>query len=340
MVSKSVSFEVDGHYGFFIANQPKSLYLRDDHARFIELSITRETTGKYDWERFNNLPGIGASILYGSVGSSYLGKMLTVFPYIHFPLLRRSRTLTTFRLGAGIGWVEKPFDKNTNYKNLMIGSHINAAINMKLQSEWQITKGIYANIAIGFSHLSNGAVRLPNLGLNLPTFSAGLIYKGGVPQQVTTRQRLPRLRKTNFYLQAAVAFKETYPLENKAYLVEILSGELRRTLTPVSSINAGITIAYDRSLSKEITFVQAYGFDKSALQVQASIYAGYEHHVGRLSFPVQLGTYLYNNYAAKSLYQLIGTRYRISQKWIAAVQLKAHFGKADYIQYALAYKIF
>ncbi|RYY18832.1 MAG: hypothetical protein EOO04_23165 [Chitinophagaceae bacterium] len=91
---------------------------------------------------------------------------------------------------------------------------------------------------------------------------------------------------------------------------------------------------------EEIYDAPTYTFDKSALQLQASVYAGYEHVVGRLSIPVQLGLYFYNNYSISSIYQMIGLRYKISQRWTAAVQLKAHFGKADYIQYGVGYKIF
>jgi len=58
-----------------------------------------------------------------------------------------------------------------------------------------------------------------------------------------------------------------------------------------------------------------------------------------LSIPIQLGAYLYNKYQISEVYQVIGLRYRFLPHWIAGLQLKAHLGKADYIQYGIGYKL-
>ena len=335
------SFESNGHFGFFIANQPKSLYLRNAHSRLIEINVSRQTTGKKSWERENNYPRLGIALMYGDLGSKqYLGSMTAIYPFIHFPLLRTRRSVSSFRLGAGLGWVEKPYDKEDNYKNLMIGTHMNATISMRLQTEWRIVHGLYMNAGLAFTHLSNGSYRLPNLGLNIPTIAAGLRYGPEASSIPRKRQREAHIRKTSLFIFAGGAFKQTYPLESTVHLIRIANFELARSLSPVSSVNAGILISHDKSLSNEIANAPTYIFDNSELQLQASAYLGYEHIVGRLSIPIQLGVYLYNNYATSQIYQLIGLRYRISGKWLMSLQLKAHYGKADYIQYAIGYKIF
>ncbi|RYG01734.1 MAG: hypothetical protein EOO02_12115 [Chitinophagaceae bacterium] len=335
-----VDFQIAAHYGFFMANQPKAYYLQTSHTRMLEFTASKRTTGNRQWEAENSLPTIGLSGLISDLGSKeYLGKMAALFPFVHFPLKRSKNSITTFRLGTGVGWVEKPFDKNTNYKNLMIGSHLNAVISLKLQQEWKLSDQLYANLAIGFTHLSNGAMKLPNLGLNIPTLSVGTRYQSKTGTIPFTKRQLRRDKHIDLTILGSFALKQTYPLEHRAHLVKLVTAEVSKFLSPVSSFTAGVTCAYDPSLSKEITFVQAYEFDKSELQMQASVFAGYEHHVGKISFPVQLGTYVYNNYKASSLYQVIGVRYHWSPKWFAAVQLKAHFGKADYIQSGIAYKI-
>jgi lipid A 3-O-deacylase PagL len=333
--------EVNAFYGFLIANQPKSLYLRNDHSRFIEVNVSRSTTGKHTWEKESNLPRIGIAFLFGELGSrQYLGKMTAFYPFVHFPILKTRRSTTTFRLGAGVGWVEKPYDKETNYKNLMIGTHINAVISMRLQSEWQLHRGFYMNAGIAFTHLSNGSVRLPNLGLNIPAITTGLRYDPTRPPSRFSRQKPSRIRRNNLLLTTGIAWKQTYPLESTVHVVKTANLELSRSMSSVSRVAAGLIVSYDPSLSSEIANAPTYIFDKSELQVQASVYGGYEHVVGRLSIPVQLGVYFYNNYMVSNVYQLIGLRYRFAERWLASVQLKAHFGKADYIQYGIGYKIF
>jgi hypothetical protein len=349
-IKTNPSLGLNAFYGFFIANQPKSLYLRNDHSRMLELSISRQTTGRRQWERESNLPRLGIGLMYGDLGSKeYLGKLTALYPFIHFPLLRAKRSVTSFRLGAGLGWVEKPYDKETNYKNLMISTHLNAAISLRLQTEWEIMRNIYLNAGLAFTHLSNGSVRLPNLGLNIPAITAGIRYERASGSALRSHElsgaetqfgRKNFKRSTNLYLHGAFAFKQTYPLESQVQVVRILNVELTRSLSPVSRLAGGLNFSYDPSLSKEIYGAPTYTFDESAFQLQGSIYAGYEHVVGRLSIPVQLGLYFYNNYPINQLYQVIGLRYRFSPRWVASLQLKAHFGKADYIQYGIGYKIF
>jgi hypothetical protein len=345
-----LSVGLNAFYGFFIANQPKSLYLRNDHSRMMEVSISRQTMGRHQWERESNLPVVGIGFLYGDLGSrEYLGKMMSLYPFIHFPLVRAKRSVTSFRLGAGLGWVEKPYDKESNYKNLMIGTHLNAAISMRLQTEWEIVRNLYLNAGLAFTHLSNGSVRLPNLGLNIPALTAGLRYESSsTPAGIKTTgsgvstqgNRKIFKRSTGLFVHGGFAVKQTYPLESKVQLVKILNLEITRSLSPVSQLAGGLNFSFDPSLSKEMYGAPSYTFDKSDFQLQASIYAGYEHVVGRLSIPIQLGLYLYNNYAISQVYQMIGLRYRFSQRWVTSVQLKAHFGKADYIQYGVGYRIF
>ena len=336
------SVGVNLFYGFFIANQPKSLYLRDDHSRLIELNYFLPTTGRRQWEAESNFPRVGVGLLHGSTGSrQYLGTVTALYPFIHFPLLRTLRSETSFKLGAGFGWVQKPYNKETNYKNLMIGTHINAVIAMRMESEWAISSHLFVNVGLAFTHLSNGGIRLPNLGLNIPALSVGARLATQSSQFAKRHSAgLLSLKKTSLYLHANFALKQVYPLESSLKPVYILIAELNRTLSNVSTISGGLNLSYDKSLFKEVVNAPTYIFNKDEPQLQASIYGGYEQVTGRLSIPVQFGVYIYNKYAISTVYQMIGIRYKVSAKWTASVQLKTHFGKADYIQYGIGYKIF
>jgi hypothetical protein len=337
---QSLSLELNGHHGFFIANQPKSQYLRSSHADFGELVLTAQTTGNKQWQVENYYPRIGIAILYGSPGSDqYLGKLTAIYPFVNFPLIRSHSFYTGFRLGLGAGWIQKPYDKYTNYKNLMISTHINACISMMMQSELFLCDRISVQAAISFTHLSNGSVKVPNLGLNMPAVSAGLRYLFNPSPALVNKTKISFKKKWNHYVYALAAAKQTYPLESSTYMVAILNMESLRAFSRTGRFGAGVYIAYDKSLSKEQKDAPTYAFDKSLPQVQASIYGCYEHVIGKLSIPLQAGVYVYNQYQINPLYQTIGVRYRFTPKMNVVLQLKTHFGKADYIQWGLGYKL-
>jgi hypothetical protein len=97
-------------------------------------------------------------------------------------------------------------------------------------------------------------------------------------------------------------------------------------------------VTYDPSLSKEIANLPILTSDESKPKYQAGIYAAYEHNLGRISIPLQLGAYVYNQYSINPLFQVIGVRYAINKHWKASFQLKTHLGKADHIDWGIGYR--
>jgi len=337
--AESLSVSAGMHYGFFVANQPKSQYLRDSHTVLGEISILSKTRGTQSWQQQNNYPEIGLSILYGNTGSrEYIGNMAAIIPFIDFPLLNSSRIKTFLRLGFGPGWVEKPYNSETNYKNFMISTHLNACIHMSLKAEFPLVKKLYFQTGFSFTHLSNGSIQLPNLGLNIPALTAGLRYAFGDPVKIVPVEQPVFKKQAHVYFFAFGAAKQTYPLKSPVYLVNIFNLEIAKDYSPTGRFGLGVNYAYDRSLSSEVANAPTYTFDKSKSHSQVGIIAFYEHKIGRLSIPLQFGVYVYNKYPISSFYQNIGVRYRFANRWIAALQLKAHMGKADYFQWGIGYK--
>jgi len=124
-------------------------------------------------------------------------------------------------------------------------------------------------------------------------------------------------------------------MESPVYLVNTVMLEASRDFSYTGRFGAGLNVTLDRSLSNETV---TFEFDKSEPQWQASVYGLYERVIGNLSIPFQVGFYLYNKYQFTPFYQAIGLRYRFLPHWVAGLQLKAHLGKADYLQWGLGYK--
>jgi hypothetical protein len=337
--TSSLSAGIKGHYGFFMVNQPKAEYVRDSHTYFGELCIGHQTDGSHAWQRVNYNPQVGLSILYGNTGSrEFIGNMAAVFPWIRIPLLKGRHASTAFRLGFGAGWVQKPYDKENNTKNLIIGTHINGCISMLLEQEWRLQKHLFLSTGVSFTHLSNGSIVLPNLGLNIPALSLGMRYAVQGAAANNTRQPLPPMPlQWHYYALSFAAGKQSYPLQSPVYLVNTLLLEALKDYSHNGRFGGGLNITYDRSLSKEKE--QVYEFERNDPFWQISVYGAYERVIGKLSIPVQLGMYLYNKYQFNAMYQVMGLRYRFWPHWMAGVQLKTHMGKADYIQWGIGYKL-
>lgn len=79
-----------------------------------------------------------------------------------------------WNFGASFGW--HPYDDNNNYRNKIIGSKINAYINLGFFLNAKLSR--YCNLLVGadLTHYSNGNTHLPNAGLNTIGGQIGLVY--------------------------------------------------------------------------------------------------------------------------------------------------------------------
>ena len=78
---------------------------------------------------------------------------------------------------------------------------------------------------------------------------------------------------------------------------------------------------------------------ESTNTLQAGIFGAYEHYFGRLSIPLQLGAYVYNQGKSPLLFQQIGMRYQLNNKLNTELHVKTHLGKADFIHAGIGYTL-
>ncbi len=335
----TLSIGFRANYGFIDPSLPKLEYVLDSRPFLAELSVSTQTTGKKRWQQLNGYPELGISFMYGNSGSrEYIGNITAVVPYIQFPIFKSLLFYGGVRVGMGGAWVEKVFNPQTDYKNLIIGSHLNFCANLMLLAGMFVLPRTYLDFGISLTHISNGSIKLPNYGLNPVSISAGIKYDLHPPLTMIRETILPLKKKWEYYLYTFAALKESYPLESPVYLVNVLNLEAMRDFSYTGRYGGGINLTYDRALTAEVNNSPTYFFDKSKLKLEVALYIAYEYVAGNLSFPVQLGYYLYNNYLISSFYELVGIKYRISGHWILGAAVKAHFGEGDFIQWGFGYK--
>ena len=82
-----------------------------------------------------------------------------------------------WNFGLSFGW--KPYDSDTNPSNIMMGSKVNAYLNVDFLFKWRIMREVDLTAGISLTHFSNGNTKYPNAGLNTVGGRAGLSYNFG-----------------------------------------------------------------------------------------------------------------------------------------------------------------
>jgi hypothetical protein len=96
-----------------------------------------------------------------------------------------------------LAYATKKFIKNENEVNNAIGSNINAYIQLRFGLEWKIAKPLRLVTAFTYNHYSDGAVKLPNLGINTMTGTVGLIYYPNIEKYKLVMHQDSFSKKTN-----------------------------------------------------------------------------------------------------------------------------------------------
>ncbi|MCK8061726.1 acyloxyacyl hydrolase, partial [Fusibacter sp. A2] len=247
----------------------------------------------------------------------------TIHPFIKF-YLSKGRFRPSVTAAAGPAYVEKTFDRKTNYKNAAIGSHVNAFLQLQADLNVRVTYNTYVFAGLSLSHLSNGSYKKPNAGVNIATVKIGAGYNFGevkihkpVSSTTTARlddARLERVNEQTWSYRAILSggLKEISPIGGSRYGVGSLSFEVSRKHLTYTRFSGSFDMFYDASDYHALVY--DIGYDSEGLSklqtMKLGLAAGYELLFGRVAVNLQLGAYLYAKQTSEGrLYQRYTLRY-------------------------------
>ena len=334
------------HYGFLYAHHLK-LEIFNAHFPAFEISIQKQTYGKHKWERAFAYPIIGITCWYSGLGNSpYLGQAIGLMPFINFPLYRHRDFFFGFRFALGAGILTKRFNRIDNYKNIAIGSHLNAAINLMFEARYRINTWLTASVGISLQHFSNGSLKMPNYGLNVPMINVGLAYWPKRENKEIGDRFYPPTepysaviqRYLEFNVGFAVGYKNMEAVYGENFFVFHLYENTFYQVSRKSKVGLGLDLSYDPSHIK-ILESQGDTLANPLSILRPGINGAYQLILGELGFIFNIGCYLGG--AEKSngpLYEKFSLQYNFTKNLFANLMLKVHFGRADYLGIGVGYR--
>ena len=107
-----------------------------------------------------------------------IGNPIAIYLYQGSPVFRFSSNLSLgyeWNFGVSFGW--KSYDENLNTYNKVVGSKVNAYMNLGLILNWKINNKFSLTPGITVSHYSNGNSYHPNKGINDIKLRIGAVYR-------------------------------------------------------------------------------------------------------------------------------------------------------------------
>lgn len=315
------------HRGFIIPHSRELIDVSHSNPYGFELNTHWLVLGEQAIKETGLLAKRGFATYYFNFDNpEVLGHCIAFVPYVE-PLIRPwGRLYGSCQLGLGAAYISKVYHETNNPTNLFFSlpvsfwAMLNADIYYKIGPKWQ------AIIGFNYNHISNGGMKLPNKGMNFPTFNLGIQYAlQSIALKKPPKNDAWKTRPKNFCYFLVAGSVKNAPAEPLSTKVEpgIIYGAqwmLGRRVGRMSALSAGLEFVhdgYDRILLDRLS-------DKTSTW-KGGLLVGHELLVGKVRFTTHLGPYFYNpSRTTDAVYQRYGLFYRFSQHLLVGSTLKAH----------------
>lgn len=327
--------------GFLYAHTEDAKNL-EAHIKGFELAIAKTNNTNKLWSRYYKNSEIGYNFIYMDLGRPGLtGKVYALSANFQFWVAGKGKNHLAVRLGTGIGYVTEKFDFYKNRKNMALGSNLNGEIQLALIYKTYLSRSLSMKTGLGVTHFSNGSIRVPNLGINMPSLFLGLQYGLGknIENKNMGKDEFEPTKKRHEVL-LNYAFKERFTAKPREFHIVSAGYRWLKNISPVRRWYLGGDLVWDpthpythdlKNPSPRI------GIDNST---ELGVLIGHRYDIGRFGLLTDVGFYILNPYQTKFFsYQRIGFRYELNKNWFANATLKIHLGTADYFEWGIGYKL-
>jgi hypothetical protein len=337
--NEEIYIRANYHFGFVLPEYQHFIYIVNDNVQSLELSLSRQTTGKNYWHQLYNYPEYGVSLFYSTLGNDYVfGRETGFYPYFITHIISRKKFQLNNQIGIGLSYVSKKFDLEDNFQNVSVGSRVNLHFNFKMGFRYQLPGSIFFNSGIAFNHFSNANFQEPNLGINSLTFYGGLCYLAGKEINKTIQKINPHKPYNEFSMIYSIGGKHIGALQTDIYFTSSLSFEFKRRLFRVFYSGIGSDLFYDSGTSIEM---QANGHNDSRTSdnFRTGLHLSEEFVYNRMSIIIQEGLYLFlvDRVNHKILYNRAIFRYKVVKRFSINISMKSHLHILDYPELGFGY---
>jgi len=322
------------------------LHLMKGHPEGYILSWNQKTYGFNDWEQRFNYPDYGVSFAYQNLKNKVLGRVSSLYAHYNFYFFKRH---LMFRIGQGLAYTEKPYDKVNNFRNIAFGSHLMSSTFVMLNYKKERIVNRFG-LQAGFSllHYSNANVKAPNASINSIVFNLGITYNLDDEELEFQKTLDENDRKFSQPIKYNIAFRaginESDVVGSGQFPFYIISAYADKRINRKSAFQLGADVFFSKFL-KELIYYKSVAFPEDNVSgdedyKRVGVFAGHELFINKTSLITQLGYYVYYPFDFEGrTYFRVGLKRYFSDKWFGTLTLKSHGAKAEAVEFGIGVRL-
>ena len=341
------ALDVNYFYGNIALHNNDILHLIKGHPEGFIVGWNKQTYGFKAWEQRFNYPDYGFSLAYQNLKNPELGGVVSAYAHYNFYFLKRHVML---RIGQGLAYTDRPYDKVENYRNIAFGSHIMSSTYVMLNYKSNpLFKNFGLQGGLALIHYSNANVKAPNASVNSITLNLGVTYDLDAemkPEYQYTLakddKRFTEPIKYNVVFRSGI--NESDVVGSGKYAFYIMSGYADKRINRKSALQFGADVFFSNFL-KELIYYRSVAYPEENVSgdedyKRVGLFAGHELFINRYSVVSQLGYYVYYPYDFEGrTYFRVGLKRYFGDKWFGAITLKSHGAKAECVEFGIGVRL-
>lgn len=341
----AIIFEIETENGGMLPQRSvKQTTYEGAYYNGINARIGRRASGEKDqYHQIYNYPTYGLGYYSSTFNSDIIGNPYAIYGFVQTPIgkLPTKKWSYDYRIGLGLSGNFNPYDEDNNPLNLVIGSKRNVFIDFALRSQYRFHPNWKVGVGLAFHHFSNGALTLPNKGINLIplTFSVNFQPKPFTPYK--RAELKPFHKKIVYDISYGAGVKQLEKNSDARYFKTTLGLYASRNVSYKWRLGAGYEVFYSESGHHDHIAGERAGKLNALVSGGPSLYIVHTLN-DRLLLNGNTGYYLHHqsfNGEIKRMFLRAGARYYVYKDVNFGISIKAHAGKADYIEWTLGYTL-
>lgn len=323
---------VNVNYGDIWAHTPSIQYVKGQSLN-LQARWYRELNDDEDWLSPFRHPFTGLALHYISTNTELLEDGYGATLFIEPRILDGDKFSIKARIHGGLAYRTTKYHEENNPLNLLISTDLSFMFEAKLLFDYKFSEHFGLGLNYSFTHFSNGAVKQPNLGLNIPTYGFNINYYPESDWFQKSAKRNITVDKSLRY-GLALGTGSRHFLENTDKYSQLFSLELiaRKRISAWYGLELDLKLLHRQGSieEKDVYSTNYHQFAGASL--------GNEFRFKNLAVLVQYGYYFYNsrNFDG-AFYGSNGARYYFTEHFFTSVTMVNHGKTADYINFSAGF---
>jgi hypothetical protein len=334
-----LSVGIGYQHGFIFAHSAAVQNTKGARPDGLELIASWQRVDKAAWDLCNCFPRKGLLLSYYDYNTPVLDKGFHAAYFLEPVYKLNNKLFFSFRGATGLSYLTNPYHPQQNPENNSYSTTLNGYLLLGAGLWMPVTRNWWVNVSANYQHQSNGGLRTPNKGINLPSGGFTISY-----QHETANYNAGRNQRENFSVNPAprwdagvfaIAKRSLDEAGNSRRLPVVgFTFQAARQVGRISALTAGIEVWKDYAVKAQL---KRDAIDASA--VKAGLLGGHEFLLGKFIFSQRLGIYVFDETPYfDRLYHRWGILYRVNKHAGIGFNLQAHRQVADFVDIRLVYQ--